>query len=166
MTLIMGNAKLLSAVEIRRFLDASEGIDFSGAERGGVYQWIEETLRRYRYSQQSKEARGVLREFIIKMTGLSVPQVTRLIGRYLHLGQVREKEYRRHRFVRQYRLDDIVLLAGVDQAHGRLSGPATRRSWSASGRCSTGPGSSDWLGFRCRIYTTSGRPLPMGGAVW
>jgi transposase InsO family protein len=127
MTLIMGNAKLLSAVAIRRFLEASEGIDFSGAERYGVYQWIEETLQRYRYSQQSKEARGVLREFIIKMTGLSVPQVTRLIGRYLHEGQVREKEYRRHRFARRYRLDDIVLLAGVDQAHGRLSGPATKK---------------------------------------
>ena len=125
MTVTMGNAKLLSAAEIGRFLEASEGINFSGAERCGVYQWIEETLQRYRYSRQSKEVRGVLREFIIKMTGLSVPQVTRLIGRYLHGGQVREKEYRRHRFARQYRPDDIVLLAGVDEAHGRLSGPAT-----------------------------------------
>ena len=123
----MGNAKLLSAAEIRWFLQASEGIDFTGTERGGVYQWIEETLQRYRYSRQSKESRGVLRGFLIKMTGLSVPQVTRLIGRYLQGGQVREKEYRRHRFVHQYRPDDIVLLAGVDAAHGRLSGPATKK---------------------------------------
>ena len=127
MTVIMGNAKLLSAAEIRRFLDASQGIDFDGTERGGVYQWIEETLQRYGYSRQSKEARGVLREFIVKMTGLSVPQVTRLIGRYLHSGQVREKEYRRHGFAQRYRPDDIILLAGVDQAHGCLSGPATKR---------------------------------------
>ena len=127
MTVTMGNAKLLSAAEIRRFLKASEGIDFTGTERAGVYPWIEETLQRYRYSRQSKEARGVLREFLIKMTGLSVPQVTRLIGRYLHTGQVREKEYRRHHFARQYRPDDIILLAGVDEAHGRLSGPATKR---------------------------------------
>jgi len=42
-------------------------------------------------------------------------------------GQVREKEYRRHHFARRYRPDDIVLLAGVDEAHGRLSGPATKR---------------------------------------
>jgi hypothetical protein len=123
----MGTAKLLSAAEIRRFLQASKGIDFSGADRSGVYQWIEETLQSHHYSQQSKEARGVLREFFIKMTGLSVPQVTRLIGRYLATGQVREKEYRRHRFARRYRLDDIVVLAGVDEAHGRLSGPATRK---------------------------------------
>jgi len=127
MTVTMGTAKLRSAAEIRRFLQASEGIDFSGADRSGVYRWIEETLQGHRYSQQSKEARGVLREFLIKMTGLSAPQVTRLIGRYLATGQVREKEYRRHRFARQYRPDDIVVLAGVDAAHGRLSGPATRK---------------------------------------
>jgi hypothetical protein len=138
MTLIMGNVKLLSPAEIRRFLEASAGIDFSGSGRCGVYQWIEETLQHYRYSRQPKEARGVLREFIVKMTGLSVPQVTRLIGRNLHTGQVREKEYRRHRFARHYRQDDIVLLAGVDQAHGRLSGPATQRilqrEWEEFGR--------------------------------
>jgi hypothetical protein len=123
----MGTAKLLSAAEIRRFLQASKGIEFSGTDRSGVYRWIEETLQRYRYSRQSKEARGVLREFIIKMTGLSVPQVTRLIGRYLGTGQVREKEYQRHHFARWYRPDDILLLAGVDEAHGRLSGPATKK---------------------------------------
>ncbi|MGH9575837.1 MAG: DDE-type integrase/transposase/recombinase [Terriglobales bacterium] len=119
-------------------MEASEGIDFSGTERGGVYQWIEETLQRYRYSQQSKEARGVLREFLLKTTGLSVPQVTRLVGQYLHTGQVREKEYRRHHFARQYRPDDIILLAGVDEAHGCLSGPATQkilhREWKVFGR--------------------------------
>jgi transposase InsO family protein len=127
MTVIMGNTKLLSPAEIRRFLQASEGIDFTGAGRAEVYEWIEETLQRYRYSRQSKEARGVLREFIGKMTGLSVPQVTRLIGQYLHTGQVREKGYRRHHFPRRYRDDDVILLAGVDTAHGCLSGPATKR---------------------------------------
>jgi hypothetical protein len=61
-----------------------------------------------------------------------------LIGRYLHTGQVREQEYRRHRFARRYRPDDILLLAGVDEAHGRLSGPATKKilqpEWQVFGR--------------------------------
>lgn len=127
MTVTMGNAKLLNPSQLRRFLEASQGIDFSGTERAGVYQWVEETLQRYHYSRQSKEARGVLREFLVKMTGLSVPQVTRLIGRYLHSGQVRQKQYQRHRFPRCYGKDDIVLLASLDEAHGVLSGPATKR---------------------------------------
>src|SRR2546421_529892 len=135
MRVTMGSAKILSAEQIRRFLEASEGLDFSGADRAGAYQWIEQTLQRYHYAEQSKEARGVLREFLVKTTGLSVPQVTRLIGRYLHGGQVREQAYQRHRFARQYGKDDIVLLAGVDEAHGRLSGPAPRESCRGSGKC-------------------------------
>jgi len=74
-----GNPKLLSPAEIRQFLNASEGIDVAASHRSGVYRWIGD-LQRYRYSRQSKEARGVLREFLINMTGVSVPQVTRLIG--------------------------------------------------------------------------------------
>jgi len=127
MTVTMGSGKILSAEQIRQFLKASAGIDFSAADRTGVYRWIEETLQRYRYRQLSKEGRGVLREFLVKMTSLSVPQMTRLVGQYLHTGQVREREYHRRRFPSHYSKDDILLLAGVDEAHGRLSGPATQR---------------------------------------
>jgi hypothetical protein len=123
----MGSMRVLNPAEIRRFLDASDGINFNGTERSGVYRWVEETLQHYHYSRLSKEARGMLREFLVKMTGLSVPQITRLIGRYLHTGQVRASEYRRRQFPRRYHKDDIVLLAGVDEAHGRLSGPATKK---------------------------------------
>ncbi len=63
-------AKVLSGDQIRRFLDASGGIDFSGTDRTGVYQWEEETLQGYHYSRQSKGVRGMLRAFLAKMTGL------------------------------------------------------------------------------------------------
>jgi hypothetical protein len=52
--------------------------------------------------------------------------------------KVREKEYRRHRFARRYGPEDIRVLAEVDEAHGRLSGPATKkildREWNVFGR--------------------------------
>src|SRR2546429_5532771 len=102
MRVTMGSAKILSAEQIRRFLEASEGLDFSGADRAGAYQWIEQTLQRYHYAEQSKEARGVLREFLVKTTGLSVPQGPRLVGGYLHSGQVRDTASIGHRFARGY----------------------------------------------------------------
>ena len=40
---------------------------------------------------------------------------------------VKERGYRRHRFVRRYTPTDIELLAGVDEAHETLSGPATQK---------------------------------------
>jgi hypothetical protein len=61
------------------------------------------------------------------MTGLSRAQVTRLIGRYHESGMVKERGYRRYRFVRRYTPADIGLLAGVDEAHETLSGPATQK---------------------------------------
>jgi transposase InsO family protein len=62
-----------------------------------------------------------------KMTGLSRAQVSRLIGRYTAVGRVPVTRYRRHRFATHYTRADAELLAQVDEAHGTLAGPATRR---------------------------------------
>ena len=79
------------------------------------------------YAQQGKAARGLVRRYIEKMTGLSRAQVTRLIARYTASGRVQATVYRRRRFPQRYTRADIELLASVDEAHETLSGPATRR---------------------------------------
>jgi transposase InsO family protein len=60
------------------------------------------------------------------MTGLSRAQSTRLIGSYVRIGRVAVKPSGRPRYQRHYTPADIELLAAVDEAHERLSGPATR----------------------------------------
>jgi hypothetical protein len=60
------------------------------------------------------------------MTGLSRAQSTRLIGSYVKAGRIAPKPSLRPRFQRRYTAADVELLASVDQAHERLSGPATR----------------------------------------
>ena len=62
-----------------------------------------------------------------KMTGLSLPQVTRLDPPIPGRGVVKEAASRRRRFPRKYTDEDVALLAEVDRAHERLSGPATVR---------------------------------------
>jgi transposase InsO family protein len=79
------------------------------------------------YARQGKASRGLLRRYIEKITGMSRAQVTRLIGRYMANGRVEARAYRRHRFAARYTMDDVELLASVDEAHETLSGPATRR---------------------------------------
>jgi len=120
-------AEKLSLEGIRRFVAASEEIQFDSANRQQVYAWVEGLLVRQQYAQQAKAARGLLRRYIEKMTGLSRAQVTRLIARYAASGRVQVKVYRRHRFAQLYTRADIALLASVDEAHETLSGPATRR---------------------------------------
>jgi transposase InsO family protein len=120
-------AEKLSLEGIRRFIEASQDLRFEGKSREQVYAWVEQVLCQQQYHQQGKAARGLLRRYIEKMTGMSRAQVTRLIARFMASGQVRATEYRRHRFPQRYTRTDIELLAAVDEAHETLSGPATKR---------------------------------------
>jgi len=64
--------------------------------------------------------------YISKVTGLSLPQASRLIRKYRETGRVEPEVYQRRQFPRKYTAEDVALLAVVDRAHARLSGPATR----------------------------------------
>jgi transposase InsO family protein len=127
LTTSVHEAENLSLERIAAFLQASEEIHFLGENRQQVYAWIEQVLRQQQYVQQGRKARGLVRRYVEKMTGLSRAQVTRLIARYQASSTVQVASYRRHRFAQRYTRADIELLAAVDEAHGTLSGPATRR---------------------------------------
>jgi transposase InsO family protein len=120
-------AEKLGLEAIRRFVESSEGISFESEERQQLYGWVERVLVRQGYRQQGKSAKGLLRRYIEKMTGLSRAQLTRLIACYRAIGRVEATVYQRRRFPQRYMQVDIELLASVDEAHETLSGPATRR---------------------------------------
>ena len=123
----MHEAEKLSLDQIEAFLNASEEIRFEGENRQQIYGWVEQVLRQQQYPKQGRKARGLVRRYLEKMTGLSRAQVTRLIARFLANGELQPAYYRRHRFPQRYTRADIELLATVDEAHETLSGPATRR---------------------------------------
>ena len=123
----MKNGEKLSLEQIRTFLVASEEFRFEANNREELYGWVTQTLVEQEYNSQSREAKGLLRIYVGKMTGLSRAQVTRLIGRYLESGTVKERSYRRNRFATRYQSSDVALLAAVDEAHETLSGPATQK---------------------------------------
>jgi transposase InsO family protein len=123
----MHEAKKLSLEAIGRFVEASQEIRFESENRQQVYGWVERALIQQEYQQRGKAARGLVRCYIKKMTGLSRAQVTRLIARYAASGRIEATVYRRRRFPLRYTRADIELLASVDEAHETLSGPATRR---------------------------------------
>jgi transposase InsO family protein len=125
MQIRMQNSERLTPQQISDFLKASEEIVFSGQSRAEVYQWVERVLVAQQFGRQNKTDRGAIRAYVEKVTGLSTPQVTRLIRKYKRSGHVRLRPFKRRRFPRQYTERDVTLLAQVDRAHERLSGPAT-----------------------------------------
>jgi len=119
----MQNGERLS-LQIRMFLAASDEFRFEANNREEVYGWVTRTLVEQEYGRQKREAKGLLRRYVAKMTGLSRAQMTRLVGQYLEKGMVKERSYRRNRFAKTC---DVELLAAVDKAHETLSGPATQK---------------------------------------
>lgn len=123
----MEHTEELSLEQIRAFLQASQAVRFEATRREEIYEWVRRTLCYQEYEKQKRAAKGLLRQYIATMTGLSRAQVTRLITRYQKDGQVRERSYRRNQFQRRYTAADIELLGAVDEAHETLSGPATQK---------------------------------------
>lgn len=123
----MQAAEQLNLEQIRAFLEGSQGVEFQGRKREEVYGFVNQTLRQIRYEDLKREGRGLVRRYLVKMTGRSRAQITRLVALYRKGEEVKPKPYRRHRFAQRYTRADLELLAAVDGAHETLSGPATRK---------------------------------------
>jgi transposase InsO family protein len=117
----------LSLEQIRAFLEGSHEFRFEGRNREEVYGWVNGTLRQQGYERLKRSARGLVRRYLEKITGLSRAQVTRLVTFYLEGEEVKPQPYRRYRFPQRYTRADVDLLAVVDVLHDTLSGPATQK---------------------------------------
>lgn len=123
----MDDSDAVSLEQIRAFLANSGEVRFAGVRRAEVYAWVEHTLMRHGYAELGRADKGVVRQYVARMTGLSRAQGTRLIAGYRKTGRVKAVAYQRTKFATRYTATDVGLLAYVDQAHGNLSGPATKR---------------------------------------
>lgn len=120
---------LRTLTQVRAFVSGNEPISFTLEDRTAAYNWMADTLRLFRYGDCTRVDKGVLRQYLLKVTGLSRAQVARCIAQFVNGGgQIKD---RRHApavpFVRRYTTEDIRLLAEMDALHGTLSGTTTRK---------------------------------------
>ena len=123
----MKNAEHLSLEQIEAFLEGNEEVEFQAPNRKEVYEWTQATLCAQSYVSLDRGGKGLVKQYISKVTGLSRAQATRLIGQYVASGIVQVRRGRGKRYTVYYTPADIALLAEVDEAHETLSGPATRK---------------------------------------
>ena len=122
----MTDSHTLSVAQIKTFLKVDTGIKFKATNKKEMYDWINDVLIKFRYFSLKKKDKGIIRGYIAKMTGLSRSQVDRIIAKKRKFGKVFLSSTRRHCFPRKYGPRDIALLIKTDNAHKRLSGPATK----------------------------------------
>jgi len=122
------NSAERSLAEIRSFLTGADCLEFKTISQIERNDWMEKVLFHHNYRKCRRPDKGIIRQYILKITGLSRAHANRLIGEYLHKCQIRKMNRqtgaKRNCFGRIYKEADIKLLAVADNAHGRLSGPA------------------------------------------
>ena len=102
MTITMNNSTVLSLTEIKDFLESSDPINFQCKSQTDRNDWIQLVIMRHKYLKCLKKHKIILRRYIMKMTGLSKSQTTRLIAEYKKRGTLKLREYRRCSFEKIY----------------------------------------------------------------
>ena len=120
--------RLRTLDDLRAFLGGSDPVAFRPVDRREAYAFARRVLVRFRYAELPRAGKGLVKEFLGKVTGLSRAQLTRLVGQHARTGRIEDRRRGPARpFERRYTAADIRLLAEVDEILGERSGPATRR---------------------------------------
>lgn len=127
MTITMDDVQITTLEQVQKALVAPDEIAFKAPGRAQRYAWIEAVMKRFDYFRLGRKNKGLLKAYLRRFSGLSRAQLTRLIARKLREGAIRMLRGCRNRFPTKYTPADKELLAQTDNAHGRLSGPATKR---------------------------------------
>jgi len=128
MVIMMNDSKLNSMAQIKSFLAETKEIEFKKKSKKEAYRWIKDTLRRFTYVIISKKEKGLIRRYLMKITGYSKSQLTRHINQYCNTGELKIKEYDRHKFQKKYTSQDIQLLAKTAQLHDAPNGASLKKT--------------------------------------
>lgn len=128
MVIDMNETRLCSLEQLQAFVEATAQVQFAPAEGEDVrYAHLEAVLKRFGYRRLGRRHKGLVLRYLMRTTGYSRQQVTRLVRQFRDRGAL-AKRYRppAQGFVRTYTLADVALLAETDALHNGLSGLATR----------------------------------------
>lgn len=127
MTILMENPEEMSLEEMKTLMKSSRWPRLKVDGRDTLYRLLVRVLKNQRYADLGREDRGVVRRFLVRVSGRSRAQITRLIGQWMETRAIEVKPPVRRRFPTKYTEEDARLLARMDEAHEELSGPASRR---------------------------------------
>ena len=129
-TINMYDEHVESVAQLAEFVKLSKCAEFSSKDRRETYEWMGKTLGKFRYRRLSKKEKGIVRAYLQTVTGYSDTQLDRLIRRKQETGRVYAKKRTQPTFPRVYTTDDVALLSEVDNAEGRRTGAAVKKTCS------------------------------------
>jgi len=124
----MNEKNLISLEQVAHFLDGTQAVAFTIlSDKEDRYQWIQRTLIRFDYDKLRRPHKGLIIQYLIKISGYSRQQLTRLISQYRKGGKLIRRQRTTQGFSRRYTNEDILLIAQLDEWHDQPNGYALKK---------------------------------------
>jgi hypothetical protein len=118
MKAIMKLDDLTTIDQVTHFLSGTQAVAFSVTnDKDACYRWIQQALVKFRYLTLNRQGKGVVIRYLIKVSGYSRQQLTRLIAQYRKTGRLQRRQRAVSGFKRKYTEKDVRLLAAMDERH-------------------------------------------------
>ncbi len=128
MKIIMSTEQLTSINDLVKFADGSQKVAFAViGNKQEKYKWIQATLLKFKYSSLGKNEKGIVVQYMQKITKYSRQQITRLINQLKNTGRISYNHKKTSGFEIKYTKDDALALVAIDELHGTLNGIATKK---------------------------------------
>jgi len=128
MATIMNVDNLITTEALEHFLQGNQAIAFSVlGGKSERYQFVQKILVKFRYTTCTKNDKGIVTRFLMKVSGYSRQQITRLIKQYTTSGHIEWSPCRTHGFSSKYTQKDILLLAKTDEQHDTPCGHSVKK---------------------------------------
>ena len=85
----MNDDSLVSAAQLKEFAKLKSSANFKSNDKKEAYTWVGKTLKtlgKFYYFSESKKNKGIIKSYVINMTGYSSGNVDELIAKKKQLG--------------------------------------------------------------------------------
>lgn len=124
----MNEKDLVTLDQVAQFLDGTQAVAFTLLDsKQDRYKWIQRTLIRFDYNKLKRRDKGLIMRYLIKISGYSRQQLTRLIQRYRQGQRLIPRQTTTNGFTCHYTSEDIQLLAELDDLHDQPNGAALKK---------------------------------------
>jgi len=128
MKTIMNEKDLKTIDQLQHFLEGTQAVAFVVlSDKDERYQWIQRTLIRFNYETAKRHEKGIIIRYLIKISGYSRQQITRLIRQYCNGGRIIRRQRTVNGFTKHYTSEDIALIAQMDELHDQPNGKALKK---------------------------------------
>jgi hypothetical protein len=127
MIMNMDDDHIESVAQLKELVKLGKCVKFNSNNKKETYEWIGRTLGKFRYFRELKKNKGVIKNYIVVMTGYSDDQIKKLIRRKKKFGRVFLMERTQHTFPKKYEASEVAVLAEATSLLNHPNGKAVKQ---------------------------------------